>query len=156
MRLTQLAVLLISTVVFVGVSGCADKTGVDEGGSAHAHDHNLESLASGVEQLKSFQAEIKAAFDAGQPGDCDTALHEAAELLNVLPKAEDVSALSAESQEIVKTQAKKLFDLLMKIHDAGFHGAGDVAGNAYEDVAAEITAAIQELEHVAPASSNEE
>jgi hypothetical protein len=120
-------------------------------GDVHAddHEHQLASLTVGVEQLTGFRDQIKSAFESGSPHDCDGALHEAVHVLEALPKAADVAAMTAEDQEIVNATAKELFGLLGKIHD-GFHGASDVETNAYEAVAGDIDKALETLRSKIP------
>ena len=133
---------LLAATLVCALIGCAKSTtppAADAG-----HDHKLESLSVGIAQIKGYRDEVKAAFDAGKPSDCDGALHDVAHVLDALPSAGDVASMSAEDQEVVKTASKELFGLFMKIHD-GFHGEANVETNAYDAVAADMDKAIETL-----------
>lgn len=115
------------------------------------HSHRPASLADGVATLHGLRDSVKAAFDAGKPNECDGALHEAAEILSVLPEvAKDEGKLAEDGLETVKTASKDLFDQFMKIHE-GFHGheeqpkSGEGEPNAYDAVADNINAALDQL-----------
>lgn len=147
---------LFQAIVLASISctliGCTQTTTPSAPATSSGHDHQLESLAAGVEQLKGFRDDVKAAFDAGNPSDCDNALHEAAHVLEALPAAGDVSSMSAEDQEVIKAESKTLFSLFMKIHD-GFHDGGEVETNAYEAVADEMNASLETLSSKIPSAA---
>lgn len=134
-------------------SGCSPSTtsAQGEGGEQaeehhhHDHGHRPKSYVSAIHQIKQARDEIKAAFDAGTPNECDNALHEVAEVLDVLPEVAAETDLPKEEWQIVKDQSKHLFDQFMKIHD-GFHGGGSGEQTSFDSVADAINTSIETLE----------
>lgn len=127
-------------------SACSPKP-VEPESTTAVVSHRPDSVASGVAQLVKIRDSIKAAFDAGTPHECDGALHEASEILLVLPEVATDEGMSAEQLEIVTTNSKKMFDQFMEIHE-GFHSHGtDSEPNAasYDNVAADVNAALEAL-----------
>lgn len=113
----QLSWLLLCAFVLAGCSQPAPPAPVKP-----AIEPVVSSFADGVTKLVSIRDEVKAAFDSGNPHDCDGAIHTAAEILHVLPNiAMDEGQLDGEAMETVKTASKQLFDQYMKLHH-GFHG----------------------------------
>ena len=145
---TTCFVLLLGLACLLGV-GCTDsstatKSGGEEEHHHHDHGHRPASYNAALAQIKHARDEVKAAFDAGTPNECDDALHDVAEVLGVLPEVAAETDLPKEDWQVVKDQSKVLFDQFMKIHD-GFHGDSS-QGASFESVAAEINAAIEVLE----------
>jgi hypothetical protein len=110
----------------------------------HDHGHRPESYTAALAQIKHARDEVKAAFDAGTPTECDDALHEVAKVLDVLPEVAAETDLPKEDWQVVNDQSQHLFDQFMKIHD-GFHGDGK-QGASFDSVAEEINKAIETLE----------
>ena len=131
------------------VCGCTSSTPTAEkGGEEHHHDHDHghrpESYTAALASIKHARDEVKAAFDAGTPNACDDALHEVAEVLDVLPDVAAETSLPKEDWQVVKDQSKLLFDQFMKIHN-GFHGDSN-KGASFDSVSEEINKAIGVLE----------
>lgn len=110
----------------------------------HDHGHRPESYAAALDQIKHARDEVKSAFDAGTPHECDNALHVLAEVLPVLPEVAAETDMGKEDWQVVKEQSKVVFDQFMGIHD-GFHGDGQ-QGASFDSVAEPINAAIAVLE----------
>ena len=148
-----LGTLGIALLCLLG-SGCSPSStaakgdGEGQAGHGHEHDHDHghrpDSYVAALNQIKHARDEVKAAFDAGTPKECDDALHILAEVLDVLPEVAAETDLPKEDWQIVKDQSKHLFDQFMKIHD-GFHGSG-AEGASFDSVAEEINKAIETLE----------
>ena len=130
--------------------GCGQPPSTSAGSGAKARP---ATVAESVAELQQLRDQIKAAFDAGTPHDCDGALHDAADILSALPKlALDEGALDEGAMETLKTASTTLFDQLMKIHE-GFHGptAADDGSdeNVYEQLSEDINGALDQLASVA-------
>lgn len=126
--------------------------------SSEAHDHGHEhprpaSLADGVAQIKTHLKSVEDAFANNKPQECDDALHELAEILDVLPQVAADSDLPKESWEEVKKASGGLFDALMKIHE-GFHGE-NAQGATYSDVKSAIDENLAVLESKASEGGKE-
>lgn len=120
----------------------------------HEHDHDHArpaSLADGVAQIKTHVKTVEEAFANNKPQECDDALHELAEILEVLPDVAAESDMPKESWEEVKKASAGLFDAMMKIHE-GFHGE-DAKGASYNDVKTAIDENLAVLEAQASAGS---
>ena len=111
----------------------------------HDHGHRPKSYVAALDQIKHARDEIKAAFDAGTPNECDNALHEVAEVLEALPEVAAETDLPKEDWQVVKDQSRHLFDQFMRIHD-GFHGESSSEGTSFDSVADEINTSIETLE----------
>ena len=144
---------LFSVLLCLAV-GCTDSapsegsTNTESHGHGHDHDHDHghrpESYTAAVAEIKRVRDEVKAAFDANTPKACDDALHVVVEVLEVLPETAAETDLPKEDWQVVKDQAKILFDQFMKVHD-GFHGE-EAQGASFDSVAEEIDKAIEVLE----------
>ena len=119
----------------------------------HDHGHRPESYTAALHQIEDACKEIKAAFDAGTPQECDEALHVVSEVLDVLPEVAAETDMPKDDWQIVKDQSQHLFDQFMKIHD-GFHGDGK-EGVSYDSVAGEIDTALEALQSKIAASGEE-
>ena len=137
MKSKTLFLLALATCM---MCGCQQETSTTK--DTHGHKH--EKLSVMVDQIKGFRDSVKTAFEAGTPGDCDGALHDAAHVLEEVSHATDFGELSAEDQASAKTCTKTLFDSFMKIHD-GFHG-GEADATAYDGVKDAMEAEIATLE----------
>lgn len=139
------SLLLLSLVVTVGCSQSAPAPAP----KPIATKPLISGFSDGVAKLGPLRDEIKAAFDGGNPQECDGAVHTAMEILQVLPSmAMDEGQLDNEAMETVKTSTKQIFDGLMKLHH-GFHvdsHEGEKTG--YEAVAESMDQAITQLESV--------
>lgn len=148
-----IACLFLATVV--AAMGCSAKTASTSDSDLKPAAFKLASVSEGVGKLKELNGTIKAAFDAGTPHECDSALHEAAQIVNALSTAARDEGLTAAGLETVDTNAKALFDNFMQIHE-GFHAHGDdhdhdhegedAEKNVYEQVADGINEALTALE----------
>ena len=96
-----------------------------------------------LELKNTIHEEIKAAFDAGTPEDCHSALHGIGHLIGHLSESAAKSNLSTADQDEVKAAAEKLMSAFGKV-DQHIHGIED--GAEYVDVAAEIDEAIATLQ----------
>ena len=110
----------------------------------HDHGHRPESYSAALASIKHARDEVKAAFDAGTPKACDEALHEVAEVLDVLPEVAAETDLPKNDWQVVKNQSTVLFDQFMQIHN-GFHGDGK-QGASFDSVEEEINKAIDVLD----------
>ena len=132
----------------VAVTGCTSSDESSDGqhhDHDHDHSHHAESYTAALASIKQARDEVKQAFDAGEPHQCDEALHQVAELLLGLPEIAAETDLPKEDWQVVKEQSKVLFDAFMKIHD-GFHGDEKQPGASYESVAETVNGAIEALE----------
>lgn len=147
----------LSLACLMGV-GCTDSSSSSSSGGEeehhhHDHGHRPESYQAALAQIKHARDEVKAAFDAKTPNECDDALHEVSEVLEVLPVVAAETDLPKEDWQIVKDQSQILFDQFMKIHD-GFHG-GSKQGASFDSVGDEINKAIEVLESKVAATGEE-
>lgn len=146
-----IACVAVLSLISVGCTSAKPDSQADGGGQAeehghdHDHGHRPESYSAALAQIKHARDEVKAAFDAGDPHACDEALHQVAEVLDVLPEVAAETDLPKEDWQVVKEQSKLLFDEFMKIHH-GFHGDGKEEGASFDSVAESINAAIDALE----------
>lgn len=102
------------------------------------------NLTEAVDHLREHCGTIKAAFDAGTPHECDSALHQAAKVVQQLGTLAGEQGRSAETIESINAEGKKLFEQFMLIHE-GFHGDGEL-GHSYEDVEEPINSALAALQ----------
>ena len=151
MKSFSLATAFCLLVMLIGcTSSQQTQTPPKDDGLEDHHPHDIESLDACVKELSGYRDEIKAAFDAGKPNDCDHALHESIHVLNAIPDSEPYSNLSAESKESVKAAIAELAEALQSIHD-GAHGGGGIADDAYSSVADKIQGALDKItQAVAP------
>lgn len=154
-RLATYVVLLFSCCSFIGCNSATNTTPPATDEHSHdSHSHHLESLAEGIEQLKTYQGQMKAAFDAGTPRECDDALHEAVHVLEAIPSAHDVAEMATEDQEMIKANCRDLFGLLDQIHH-GFHTEGDVDATLYDSIADDFDKALANLARKIPAEGHD-
>ncbi|MBX3411329.1 MAG: hypothetical protein KF708_01335 [Pirellulales bacterium] len=142
-----LAVMILGYLVFV--AGCAPKA--QPGATADAHgdhdhdheEHHFETYDEAVKGLGEMRDKIRDAF---AKEDADTAhgpLHEVGHLLEELPELAKKAGHPDEVLASVKEHSEKLFDLFDKV-DRKLHGE---EGVAYDEVSADVDAALAKLEH---------
>jgi len=135
------------------VAGCAPKAAPeakDHAADTHAeeHDHeheehHFESYDEAVKELAAMRDKIRDAF---AKEDVDTAhgpLHEVGHILEHLPELAEKAGHPKEVLDSVTEHSDKLFDLFDKV-DRKLHGE---TGAAYDEVAADVDAALAKLEH---------
>ncbi|MCA9266192.1 MAG: hypothetical protein KDA60_20170 [Planctomycetales bacterium] len=125
----------------------ADDDGHDhsEGGAGHGHDTDF---VGAVKIMQECRDEIKAAFDAGKPDECDSYVHLGAKRAKELAHLAEDGGCSTEQVSAVETSARQVFDCLEKIH-VGFHDDGE--GAAFADVAESMDNALADLQAIADA-----
>lgn len=93
----------------------------------------VANFAEGVSKLEELRDEIRTAFEAGTPHDCDEALHTAADILSALPElAMEETKFTADQLITVETASKSLFQQLAALHE-GFHTASSHEGHDHTD-----------------------
>ena len=139
--------MLLLFLVCLAAPGCTGSNSTAGGEDGHDHDHDHggrpASYAAAIDQIRHARDEVKAAFDAGTPHACDDALHEVAEVLDILPVVAAETDLPKEEWQVVKDQSKALFGHFMKIHD-GFHGESS-KGVSFDSVGSDIDEVIEVL-----------
>ena len=143
-RLFAVAVLVLGSLFAVG---CRYSTS-PETPAAAASPAGPQTLAEAVTQLEGIRDTIKTAFEAGTPKDCDSAVHDAWDIVEKLPALATDAGLSAEGLDGVNTAAKSLQDAMMKIHE-GFHG-GTADTSSYDAVKDSMNEAIASLTSLTP------
>ena len=79
------------------------------------------SFVDGVAKLEDAKDEIKSAFEAGTPHECDGALHTAADIVKALPElAISEGRFNGEQMKTVDTASGELFKQFALLHE-GFH-----------------------------------
>ena len=103
------------------------------------------TVAKGLTQLQTHRDTIKAAFDAGTPKECDSALHDAFDLVTNLPAIAEAEGLSADAVATVKKASTELMEQFNKIHE-GFHDHGEPTETpSFDSVAEGIDTALASL-----------
>jgi hypothetical protein len=120
--------------------GCQNTTTKPSAGTGSV-DHP-ETYAAAVTQIKQYRDQIRDAFAAGTPEQCDEALHHAAHVLEHVPDLA-IADLKEVDVAAVKSASVELTELLAKIHE-GFHGNQPEA--TFEELSDKINAAIAALE----------
>ena len=95
-------------------------------------------------ELTSIHEAVRAAIMEGDADDAHGPLHEVGELLGAIPDVAAETDLPEEEWNAVKAANEKLFDAFGTI-DKAFHVKDGDKKAAYEQVSAELTAAIEEI-----------
>lgn len=135
------------------VAGCAPKVepaaddhATEAHGEEHDHEHeehHFETYDEAVKELGEMRDKIRDSF---AKDDVDTAhgpLHEVGHILEQLPELAKKAGHPEEILASVKEDSEKLFDLFDKV-DRKLHGE---TGAAYDEVSADVDAALAKLEH---------
>ena len=115
----------------------------------HGDDHvqsQFESLADVSAKVKQFRSSIQEAFAASDMDKADGPVHEVGHLLAEIPKLAENWSLSATEQRQVNQAVDSLMDCFGAL-DERIHSGGS-GGKSFDDVAAQIDAAITELESI--------
>lgn len=155
----------VSLLVFslLAISGCGpgtqgEETDAEAHGHHHDHDHEHghrpDSLHEAVEHLTEIQKEIRSALESSDAEAAHEPLHEVAELLKAVPDIAAETDLPKEHWEAVKTASDRLFDAYAVI-DKAFHAKDGDKQAAYEQVAGELTKALDEIRLRLPMTGEE-
>ncbi|MEM8865556.1 MAG: hypothetical protein AAGF31_08420 [Planctomycetota bacterium] len=137
--------LLVVTLAIAGCEPADSTTDVDGHEHGHEHDHHHgsrpDSLHAAVHQLTEILDEIRAAIVEGDAEDAHEPLHEAEELLAVLPDVAAETDLPEVEWTAVKMATERLKESVAVIDEA-FHAEGGDEKSAYEQVAESLEVAL--------------
>jgi hypothetical protein len=133
------------------VAGCAPKAGPtadDHSAESHAdehehEEHHFETYDEAVKALAEMRDKIRDSFAKEDVEAAHGPLHDVGHILEHLPELAKKAGHPDEVQASVKEHTDKLFDLFDKV-DRKLHGE---AGAAYDEVSADVDAALAKLEH---------
>ncbi|MEM9352038.1 MAG: hypothetical protein AAGA92_03415 [Planctomycetota bacterium] len=131
-----------ATLLLAALLGCGQSQPAEEFPSPGA-------AVVGVEQLA---GKIRAQFEAGTPEKAHDAMHDIGRLLLKIAKPGFLAQLDAGVRDEMEQAAKDLLAIYTKIDGAMFHGGGNAEAPEYNDVAADIDAALATLLKLVPES----
>ena len=114
----------------------------DHGGHDHDdHDHATMTFASVLERLESQAAQIKTAFDGGNPNDAHDTMHGIGHTIGDLKIAAGNDKMDNVTVASIETESEKLMDAFGAL-DEGMHGGEPTS---YADVQSDIDSAMKSL-----------
>lgn len=154
--IVSLAVLCSLTCMGCNSTTTEGETDAHTHGHEHGHEHasRPESLHKTVEQLAEIQQEIGSAIEAGDTEAAHGPLHEVAELLEAVPDIAAETELPKEQWKAVKAASDRLFAAYAVI-DKAFHTEDGDKQAAYEQVADELSEALEEIRSRLPLAGEE-
>lgn len=153
------ATFVLSTPLLFGCnSGTSETAAGAHAGHDHGHDHEHghrpDSLHEAVEQLAGIEIAISEAITSGDVDAAHGPLHEVGELLQAIPEVAAETDLPKEEWEAVKAATDRLFGAYAVI-DKAFHVKDGDKQAAYEQVASELTEALEEIRSRLPMTGEE-
>ncbi len=159
-RVSCLALLAIACVSVAGCGG-AQPAASNPPSTQHDHDHashegehehaHSETFAETLTRVDELHANVKAGFTAGKPDEVDGPVHEIGHLLEALPHLADKESMAEADQQQVHQSVDRLMICFAAL-DERVHG-GASAGKSYDEVAAQIDAALAELNSIGKEAS---